>query len=377
MTASWLAPILVFGLVVFIHELGHFIAAKAFGVYAPRFSIGFGPALFKRRRGETEYRVGLLPIGGYVRMASRLDETGAMLEGGAEEGSTEGQDPNAMIPFGPKPIPPDRWFESKPLHARLVIMLAGVTMNLLLGWAVNVGIQKTYAHDFTTVVDTVLAGRPAAAAGVQAGDSVVAIEGIPVTSWDGMIAQVGASAGKPLRFDLLRKGEPIQLTITPTLDSIDDPIHGKKVAMGKVGLASRFDTHTLSWPAAFRKGTQTTADMGTLIFSSLRRLATRDVPVSDLGGPVAIMQQSVQAAKEGADSLFGLIALISINLAIFNLLPIPILDGGQIVVQLLEAAIRRPLSDRAREWVAGAGLVLIVLLFVTVTFNDLKRLIVH
>ena len=114
---SWLAPIIVFGLVVFVHELGHFIAAKLTGVYAPRFSIGFGPSLWKRRFGETEYVLAALPLGGYVRMASREDEATAFLEGGSENSATtpggakDGYDPNAMIPFGPKPIPEARWFE--------------------------------------------------------------------------------------------------------------------------------------------------------------------------------------------------------------------------------------------------------------------------
>jgi len=114
-----LAPILVFGLVIFVHELGHFLAAKAVGVYAPRFSIGFGPALFRKRRGETEYVLAILPLGGFVRMASRHDAETAFLEGGSEEktargANDSGYDPEAMIPFGPKPVPENRWFESKP-----------------------------------------------------------------------------------------------------------------------------------------------------------------------------------------------------------------------------------------------------------------------
>ena len=128
-----LAPILVFGLVIFVHELGHFLAAKATGVYAPRFSIGFGPSIFRFRRGETEYILAWLPLGGYVRMASRHDAEAAFIEGGNEEQTARGPadkdyDPEAMIPFGPKPVPEHRWFESKPLWARLIIMAAGVTM---------------------------------------------------------------------------------------------------------------------------------------------------------------------------------------------------------------------------------------------------------
>src|SRR5262252_263910 len=137
-----LAPLLVFGLVIFVHEFGHFLAAKATGVYAPRFSIGFGPPIFKARWGETEYVLAWLPLGGYVRMASRNDAETAFLEGGSEEATARqatdpGFDPNAMIPFGPKPVPENRWFESKSLLDRIVIMTAGVVMNILLAIAVN------------------------------------------------------------------------------------------------------------------------------------------------------------------------------------------------------------------------------------------------
>src|SRR3954469_8454742 len=168
---SWLAPIIVFGLVVFVHELGHFIAAKISGVYAPRFSIGFGPALLKKRFGETEYVLAALPLGGYVRMASREDEATAFLEGGSENSPTvgtqkDGYDPNAMIPFGPKPIPESRWFESKPLPLRLFIMLAGVTMNALLAYFIYAGLLLHSGMPTPIpVAAAVTAGKPAAAAG--------------------------------------------------------------------------------------------------------------------------------------------------------------------------------------------------------------------
>src|SRR5512141_416005 len=171
---AWLAPVRVLGLVVFVHELGHFLAAKWMGVYAPRFSVGFGPALWKRRHGETEYVLAALPLGGYVRMASRDDETMARIEGGKPEGVASEQvrmaagavsgpvatnpadwDENAMVPFGPKPVPSDRWFESKPLYARVVIMLAGVTMNVLLTLVVSTGVFAYYGRPYLPpVVDS-------------------------------------------------------------------------------------------------------------------------------------------------------------------------------------------------------------------------------
>src|SRR5262245_36550162 len=178
----WLAPILVFGLVVFVHELGHFLAAKALGVYAPRFSIGFGPAIFRRRRGETEYVLAWLPLGGYVRMASRHDAEAAFLEGGSEEGtarkeSDKGYDSNAMIPFGPKPVPESSGFESKALWAREIIMSAGVAMNTVLAVAVATWIALHYG--VVVYPASVVGGVrvPASApmlSQLESGDSIVA-----------------------------------------------------------------------------------------------------------------------------------------------------------------------------------------------------------
>src|SRR3954452_9351404 len=180
------APILVFGLVIFVHELGHFIAAKLTGVYAPRFSIGFGPALWRHRRGEPEYVLAALPLGGYVRMASRHDAETAFIEGGGEgEGEAlkpgqPGYDPDAMHPFGPKPVPAGRWFESKSLAARLFIMIAGVTMNVLLTIVVMSVLmyQVGKATVSTTVVGEVspVASMPALSQ-LQMGDSIRAVNG--------------------------------------------------------------------------------------------------------------------------------------------------------------------------------------------------------
>ena len=184
---AWVAPLFVFGIVVFVHELGHFLAAKAAGVYAPRFSIGFGKALIRKRWGETEYVLAALPLGGYVRMASRDDEATAFIEGGSENATTqvatkgEPLDPNAMMPFGPKPIPPDRWLESKPLLARLAILLAGVTMNIVLALVVTTGMLVHYGMPYvSTTADSLVVGKPAALAGLRAGDSIAAINGVPL-----------------------------------------------------------------------------------------------------------------------------------------------------------------------------------------------------
>ena len=376
---SWLAPIIVFGLVVFVHELGHFIAAKLTGVYAPRFSIGFGPSLLKKRFGETEYVLAALPLGGYVRMASREDEATAFLEGGSENSATtpgsekDGFDPNAMIPFGPKPIPESRWFESKPLIARLFIMLAGVTMNALLAYAIYVGLLlRSGMPTLVPVAASVIPGKPAALAGIQAGDSIASVNGHPLESWEALLDTIGASAGREIRLGIVRHGQPVEVAVIPASEVAPDPRTGAKRPLGRIGMLATAGFTPISAPQAFGEAWHVTIDNGGRIFSALGSLL-HGVGVSDLGGPIAIAQVSVQAARGGIESLLLLVALISINVAVFNLLPIPILDGGQIVLNVAETIKGSAFSTRTRERILKGGLLIIGLLFVTVMFNDISR----
>ncbi len=370
----WLAPVLVFGLVVFVHEFGHFIAAKLTGVYAPRFSIGFGPALWHHRWGETEYRLGALPLGGYVRMASRDDDASALIEGGNETAPTPGPDwdPNAMIPFGPRPIPENRWFESKPLVARLIIMLAGVTMNVLLAFVVMTGVYAYYgkAGTQTPVIDSVRADMPAAGAGLIAGDSVVAVGGVPVRTAIEAQDRLRPSAGKPLAIDVVRSGTLRRFTVTPAAVADTDPSTHAIQTIGRVGVLFHAPRDPIPIWRAAGYGFTATVDLGGLILKSVADLATGKVSIKQLSGPVRIAQVSVEAARSGIESLAFLLALISVNVAIFNLLPIPILDGGQIVVNLIEAIRGTPLSLRTRELVVRTGLVAIALIIVLAMYND-------
>lgn len=375
---SWLAPIIVFGLVVFVHELGHFLAAKLTGVYAPRFSIGFGPALLKKRWGETEYVLAALPLGGYVRMASREDEATAFLEGGSENSATvatqkDDFDPNAMIPFGPKPIPESRWFESKPLAVRLVIMLAGVTMNAVLAYVIYAGLLlHSGMPTLVPVAAAVTAGKPAAAAGIQAGDSIVSLNGRPLQGWEALLDSIGASAGRPIDLGVMRKGQPVHVTVTPAPEAVVDPATGRKETLGRIGLMATEAFTPISAGAALGAAWGLTIDNGSRIFSALGALI-HGVGVKDLGGPIAIAQVSVQAARNGIETLLLLVALISINVAVFNLLPIPILDGGQIVLNIAETIKGSAFSTQTRERILKGGLLIIGLLFVTVMFNDISR----
>ena len=457
-----LAPVLVFGLVIFIHEFGHFIAAKALGVYAPRFSIGFGPAIFRKRRGETEYVLAWLPIGGYVRMASRHDAETAFLEGGNEESTARQEsdpdyDPNAMIPFGPKPVPEDRWFESKPLWARVTIMIAGVVMNTVLAIVVATGIALHYGvivypasvigavrvpptvpqmaqlqagdsilavngravHDWdevgdrvfesagklelTTqrgqvtiplrgdstviaiaralvpylppVIDTVFPNDRAMQGGLQRGDSIVSVGGHAVGSWGDVVEQVSASPEHALSFVVQRGGATRTLTITPrTVAEVDSNHAVPTKDVGKIGAGAKNPVYRASvgLGPALRWGLAKTKSSAGTVFTILHQIGSGQRSVSELGGPIAITRSAVSAARVGFDELLGLIVLLSINVAVLNLLPIPILDGGQIMINVLESAKGSPFSMRTREYILRFGLVAIALLFVIVMYNDTR-----
>ena len=458
-----LAPIIVFGLVIFVHELGHFIAAKLTGVYAPRFSIGFGPALIRRRHGETEYVLAALPLGGYVRMASRHDAETAFLEGGSEESDAlkpgdAGYDPNAMRPFGPKEVPENRWFESKPLAARLLIMIAGVTMNILLAFVVLTALGLTYgepviqtrvvgavhvpptapglaavqrgdtilavngarvrswnelgdrvlatppgtlvlttqhgdvripvgtvgaptsrqvlgALDFFVppVIGDVLPGSPAARVGLRAGDSIVTIAHAPVHGWSDLQDRVSTSPGVPLPFEIVRAGHAMTLTITPEAQQAKDRATSEMRSVGKIGAMAADNSvrEPLSLGAAVSSGARRTWGIATQIADVVRGLITREVSVRQLGGPIAITRASVAAAQSGLETLLALIAILSVNVAVLNLLPIPILDGGQILINVAESVKGSPFSMRTREYILRFGLVAILLIFAMSTFNDL------
>lgn len=382
---SWLAPILVLGLVIFVHELGHFLAAKWAGVYAPRFSLGWGSPVWSFRRGETEYAISALPIGGYVRMASKEDEAASTLEGGPEltaDGAaverSKHWDERSMIPHGPLPIPPDRWFESKPLYKRLVIMLAGVVMNAILAVVVSTGVFAYYGQGYLpAVVDSVVVERPAARAGMQRGDSVVSIDGVAIARWDEVLERVSASPERPLTFVVQRGTEQLTMVITPDAQEAAVPPTGELQRVGRIGVGPRGEPafEDLGFGASLVAGVNATGQMANNVLGVLGGLFRGKVSVSQLGGPVEIARASVSAAQTGAETLWALVAFLSINLAILNLLPIPLLDGGQIVLNVVEGAIRRPLPAMVKEWYARIGLAAILLLFVTVTFNDLKRLV--
>lgn len=384
----YIAPLLVFGLVVFVHELGHFVAAKLCGVYAPVFSLGWGRRLFGWKRSETDYRVSLIPLGGYVRMASRDDDALAGIEGGeADRGSLDHGteepsnipgslwDPQGMAPFGPKAVPADRWVESKSTSARVFILAAGVIMNILLTMTVTSGIYYKYGNPYLpAVIDSVVAGAPAAAAGLASGDRIVAINGDSVRGWDEVLARVSPITSGTVTIDVMRGSERLQRAITPQIADAQDPVTGAAKKVGRVGIMVRDSIvrEPVSLGDALSNGTRATWGMARNVVTVLGGLVSGEVSAKNLGGPIQIARTSVQAARNGAETLWSLIAFLSLNIAILNLVPIPVLDGGQILMVLAERVKGSAFSMRTREAFARVGVLSVLALILLVTFNDLR-----
>lgn len=384
----YIAPLLVFGLVVFVHELGHFMAAKLTGVYAPVFSLGWGRRLFGWRRGETDYRVSMFPLGGYVRMASRDDEALAGIEGASSErGNLDGAaqrpadvpqtlwDPQGMAPFGPKPVPANRWVESKRTTARVFILSAGVLMNILLTIMVSSGIYYRYGNQYLpAVIDSVVVGAPAAQAGLKAGDRIVAINGEPVRSWDQVLERVAPVTTGTVTIDVQRGTEELHRELAPQVAESPDPVTGAPRKVGRVGIKVRDSVvrEPVALGTALVSGTQVTWKMAREVVQVLGGLISGEVSAKNLGGPIQIARTSVQAARNGAETLWSLIAFLSLNIAILNLVPIPVLDGGQILMVLAERIKGREFSMRTREAVARVGVLAVLALILLVTFNDVR-----
>ncbi len=452
MLITILALIVVLGVLIFIHEAGHFLAAKWAGVYVHRFSLGLGSPVpwLTFRRGETAYSVSWLPLGGYVKMASREEDvTSSALEGGHAEGA----------------VPPDRVFEAKPVWQRMIIILAGVTMNALFAWAafsflaakngrqidpattvgraieemvppgaealreippgsritsingrpisswndVTDGIANSPETEIRielaggktvvlpihpdaleqrlkasqalqpfrpAVIGQVLPGRPAARAGVQAGDTIVALNGRPIAQWYDVLEVLQDNGGKPLAMEVAGgTGRRRTLQIRPEVETVEG-LDGKPRQVGRVGISVKLDLRSepLGLGAATVEGWNATVSASTQIVRTVRGLFSGRISRREVGGPIMIGQLAGESARMGLDPFVAFMALISINLAILNLLPVPVLDGGQFLFLLAEAVIRRPLPLKLRERLTAVGMLLIVLLMGLAFSNDIRRL---
>ncbi len=332
-----LATVVVLGVLIFVHELGHFLAAKAVDIEVQRFSLGLGPKMAGFRWGETEYVISWFPLGGYVKMAGMAEEEGiGMLEGGASGGR--------------EPSPRD--FDGKSLPARTLVITAGVLMNLLFAIAAFIVVAKAQGVQLA-LISQVQEDSPAAVAGFQAGDRIVSVEGQRVRAFEELALLVQQSPEAQIRVGVERDGERVSLNVVPRRVSIWSDVIRDSVDIGQIGVTSDPEGgyRTLGWMDWYWVRT-------TLEF--LGQLVSGQSSAKEVGGPILIGQLSGQAARAGIWPFLSFMAIISVNLAILNLLPVPVLDGGHLTFLAFEAERRAADSThaggtRARRGPDGLG----------------------
>lgn len=360
MLLTILATIVVLGVLILVHELGHFWAAKAVGIGVPRFSIGLGPKLWGFKRGETEYVVSWLPLGGYVKMQGMGEETAmAHLEGGVDEDaeSSEGD------------------FETKPLWARTMVITAGVFMNLVFAVAAFAVVAWADPRPEARVGE-VSPGTPAAEVGIQPGDLILSLDGRDVERWEQVVGYVRERPGESIRLTLGRNGDAVEIAVTPQQVGEYVEIVRDTIYVGQLGVTLAPDADLLRPGAvgALVQGWNQTAFWVVAIFDFLKQLFTGETSARELGGPILIGQISGAAARAGIWSLLNFMAVISVNLAILNLLPIPVLDGGWLVFLGIEGVRGKALSVEQRIRLTQVGMLVVVGIMVWAIGNDILRL---
>ncbi|OBZ16914.1 MULTISPECIES: RIP metalloprotease RseP [Bacillales] len=411
--------ILVFFVIVTIHEWGHYYFAKRAGILVREFAIGFGPKLFSVKRGETRYTLRLVPAGGFVRMAGedpeivdvqpgqtiavrlkdnqitrlyldRLDERSGVIRGEIVkidlekslsvtldvEGENESFSvhPQALMIAKGKDTqiaPLDRQFGSKTVRQRALAIFAGPLMNFVLAFVLfatyiqMVGIPVESPDKL--LVSDISEGMPADKVDLRKGDVIDAVNGIKIgADFDKMIGIIGKSPNVPVKMDIIRDGKAQQIVITP---------EANEAGVGKVGISAALPTRPASFSETFTGAGKLMKNMTISIFEGFKKLIFGEFKLDDLGGPVRTAEVTSQIAKQGIAQLTSWTALLSLYLGIFNLLPIPALDGSRLIFLGIEAVRRKPIDPNRESMVHFVGFALIMLLMLVVTYNDILRLV--
>lgn len=416
--------ILVFGILVLVHEYGHYYFAKRAGILVREFSIGMGPKLWWHRKNGTTYTIRLLPIGGYVRLAGNDDEDMDELRPGTPvtvqlndsgkvvtinasnkaalfrgiplqlvdcdltdglwiKGYVNGDedqlknydvDHDAVIierdGTHVQIAPRDVQFRSASLPARMMTNFAGPMNNFILSLIVFVilGFTLSGVPTNSNRLGKVNSGSVAAKAGLVAGDRITKVGNATVNNWGELATKISSQPGKRVRLTYERNHHQHQVTVVPKT------VHQGKEKVGQIGIIEEQKTGI---KARLLFGWQQFIQAGTLIFSVLGSMFTHGFSLNDLGGPVAIYAGTSQATALGVNGVLNFLALLSINLGIVNLLPIPALDGGKLLLNIIEAIIRRPIPEKAEGVVTMIGFMLLLLLMILVTWNDIQRYFIH
>lgn len=354
--------LLVLTLVVFIHELGHFLVARWCGVVVKAFSIGFGPEIFGfYDRHGTRWRFAWIPLGGYVKFMDDAD-------------AASRPSPEALERMSPEERKSS--FHAKPVWQRAAVVAAGPIANFLLAIAIYTGLNMAVGiRIMPAYVETVVEGGPAARAGFQPGDKIVAIDGSSVESFDDLQRIVAPNAGNELTFSVLRGSETVALKVTPDMREERDPF-GRMFKRGLIGIQrstapDKWQTNTVGPVEAFVRGVKEMWSNVTATISGLGDMVSGRQSAEQMGGPLLMAEVTAKVAGLGIEPLIRWVALISANIGFLNLLPIPVLDGGHLMFYGIEAVRRKPLSDRFQQVGFQIGLALIIALMIFVNFNDL------
>lgn len=347
---SIVAAILAVSLLIIVHECGHYFAARAVGMRVERFSFGFGPVLLSVRRGDTLFELRAVPIGGFVAVPMRA-EPAAGGEGGA---AAPDDDPGV--------------YAAKPAWARFSFVLAGPVMNwvtaVLVAWALLASVGLGVA-DPAARIGQLLPGMPAEQAGLKSGDRILAVGGVSVSTWPELVTQIQAHPGQPVTFEVSRGEGPAaerhELRVTPT--------PAGRVGFGPAELVVRTGA-LAALPAAVKL---TNANLAAQLYGFASILSRKQG--AELSGPIGIAQELVRGARAGTERFLKLVWTISVGLAVLNLLPFPGLDGSRLLFLGYELVTRRRVNERIEGLIHAAGLVVLVVLIVAVSFGDVARLL--
>ena len=344
--------VIVIGILVFIHELGHFLAARACGVGVKVFSLGFGPKILKKIVGSTEYCISAIPLGGYVKMV--------------------GEEPGAVLAPEDKPLS----FSHKSLPQKSLIVAAGPLCNFFLAILIfYVLYQFSGLYLISPKVGKVLENTPAASAEIQPGDVIRSVNGIEVKSFDELPPLVNESKGRELKVIIDRGGEKLAINIRPVLSQSKN-IFGETIEKYVIGIVGTRESYhvALNPVQAFSHSLKSTWELIELTILSVVKMVSGSVSAKNLGGPIMIAQMAGEQAKAGIMDFAWFIALLSVNLGIINLFPIPVLDGGHLLFFAIEGIMRRPVNEKLREKLAQAGVVVLMTLMIFVFYNDIVRM---
>ncbi|MGD9595677.1 RIP metalloprotease RseP [Wolinella succinogenes] len=347
---GFLVSLLVLSFLIFFHELGHFLAARWFGVKVEVFSIGFGHKIYKKVYGDTEYALSAIPLGGYVKMKGQDDANPSLLNHDQDS------------------------YNAKKPWQRLIILAAGPLANLFLAFLLYVAIALLGSQALAPIINEPDPGLSAAKAGMRSGDEIIRIDGQKVRTWGEMSELISKSQGE-IEVEFLRGGQERSLVLLPTLRESKN-IFGETILRPMIGVSALGEVRIVSYSLfeSLPKALNETIRSSQMIVLGIQKLLSGVVPSSEVGGVISIVQITSKASESGIITLFGLTALISVNLGILNLLPIPALDGGHILFNLYEMVTKKTPSLAVFTNLTIAGWVILAGLMGLGLYNDLSRI---